>query len=104
MTLRALPILGFSKRAVLTAAVDADDAVRDPQVSIGGRKHGTVGRRCTAVDAPKARGERAEAGEPHLESDLGDWPVGVAQQPRRSFEAANEQILVRSFAEGAAEF
>jgi hypothetical protein len=62
-----------------------------------------VGGRREAECPAEARGERAEAPEPDGGADLGDRAVGVAEQRRRSFEPAGQQVLVRGLAEGAPE-
>src|SRR5579859_2743677 len=102
-TLRAGRRLGFSKRAVLGPAVRQGDAAGDADVASWRREARPVGEGCRAVDPPEARGEGADTGEPHREADVGDAAIRVAKQCRSALEAAGQEVLVWSLAEGAPE-
>jgi len=52
-----------------------------------------------AEDAP----EGAEAAPAGIEGNVGDGPVGIAQQCHRPFDAAREQVAMRRHAEGLPE-
>ena len=69
----------------------------------GRRVRRAVGGRGHAVDAAEARGERADAAQADVEADVGDRPVGVAQQRGRPLHPAGQQVLVRRLAERAPE-
>src|SRR4051812_48511866 len=98
-TLRTRRRFGFSKRAVLRAAVRLCHAARDADKPLRGRERLAVRLRRLPVDAPEARGERAEAAEADREADLGDAPVGVAQERGGALEPARQQVLVRRLTE-----
>jgi len=56
-----------------------------------------------AGDIAKDPPEGAEAPPARAEGDFGDGQIGIAQQRRRPFDPAREQIAVRRDAEGLAE-
>src|SRR5215218_1036002 len=93
----------FSNRAVLRAAVGADDAGGDDGVGGGRRSGGAVLGRRRPVHPLEAGGEGADSLETDLEADLGDGVVGVAEQRRRPLQAPGLQVDVGGLAEGAAE-
>src|SRR3954468_7710208 len=72
------------------------DAVGD---GLGGRA-GPVGRRALADDGPERAAERAEAGEPHVEADLGHRSLALAQQRHGPLDAAALEVAVGALAEG----
>src|SRR5690349_21367029 len=53
------------------------------------------GARILAGDVAKRAAESAEAVPPRCERDVGDWPVGIAQQRGRALDTPREQIAVR---------
>ena len=67
------------------------------------RAGGAVGQRRDAVDAGEAGGERTNALPPDRHADVGHAVVGGAQQSRRPFQPAGEEVLVRGLAVGAPE-
>ena len=78
-------------------------AGRDPG-PVGRRRMGrTIGEGRAAVRPSEARRERADALQADHEADLRHRAVGAAQQGRRAFEPAREQVLVRRLAERLAE-
>src|SRR3954464_6552840 len=52
-----------------------------------------------AEDRAERAAERAEAGEAHVEADLGHAAVGLAQQEHRALDAPALQVAVRRLAE-----
>lgn len=58
-----------------------------------------IGRGGAAVGPAEARRERPEAAEADVEADLGDRPIGVAQELRRALEPPGQQILMGRRAE-----
>ena len=55
--------------------------------------------RALAGDVAERAAERAEAAPPGFERDVGDRPIGVAEQRGGALDAAREQIAVRREAE-----
>jgi hypothetical protein len=51
----------------------------------------------------EGRGERADAPEADVQTDLGDRPIGVPEQRCGALHPAHQQVAVRRLAEGAAE-
>src|SRR5690348_12309737 len=68
---------------------------RGPVAAVLARRH--------AHDRTERAAERAEAGEAHVEADLGDARVGRAQQEHRALDAPPLQVAVRRLAERRAE-
>src|SRR5205823_14912337 len=62
-----------------------------------------VGRWRHAERAAEARRERADAPQPHRKTDLGDCAIGRAQEQGGSLEPADQEVLMRSRAEGTVE-
>src|SRR5215204_6612082 len=58
-----------------------------------------VGGRRRARDPAERRRERAQGLEAHLEADVGDRRVGVAQELLRALDPAREDVLVRRLPE-----
>src|SRR4051812_6279731 len=58
-----------------------------------------VRRRRDAHDPPEGSAERPEAGEPHVEADLGHTAIGLAQQVHRPLDPAPLQVAMRRLAE-----
>src|SRR3954465_13260264 len=56
-----------------------------------------------ADDLLERAAERAQAGEPDLEADVGDAQVALAQRSHGAFDAAALQVAVRRLAERRAE-
>src|SRR5689334_24968708 len=64
---------------------------------------GAVFRGVLADDVAESAAERAEAGKPDLEADVGDASLRFAQQEHRPLNAPALQVAVRRLAEGRAE-
>ncbi len=64
---------------------------------------GPVGRWGQSEGPAEAGREGSDAPQAHVEADVRDRPVGVAQQRGCSFEATRQQVLVRRIAEGPTE-
>jgi hypothetical protein len=62
-----------------------------------------VARWRLADDLPKGATERSQAHEADVEADVGDAPVGLAQQEHRSLDTPPLQVAVRGFPEDGAE-
>jgi len=56
-----------------------------------------------ADDLPESAGEGAEAREAHVEADVGDAALGLAQEEHRPLDAATLEVAVRCLAEGGSE-
>src|SRR5215212_3898984 len=102
---------GFSKparflRHALPLA-NADPWSHRPHLDAVGRDHRTVPRairrRALADDLPERPTERAEAHEAHVEADVGDAPVGLAEEEHRSLNAPTLQVTMRRLTEGGPE-
>ena len=79
--------------------VALEDATRYPGVYRRRRHAGAVGGRRQPVHPGEARGEGPDALQADHHADVGDRPVGVAQQRRGPFQAPCLQIRARGFAE-----
>src|SRR2546430_12173947 len=91
----------FSKRAVLRAAVRAQDAGRDQCMLRSRRVLHAVGGRRHAVASCEAGRERANTPEADGEADVGDAAVGRAEQGRGTLQKPGEQVSVLRFAAGS---
>src|SRR3954471_20225839 len=58
-----------------------------------------IGARRLADDVAERAAERAETGEADVEADLGDAPVGLAQEEHRALDPAALEVAVRRLAE-----
>jgi len=88
----------FSKRAVLRAAVCLRHAARDPDLAFRRGVQSPVVEWRSTEHAPEARCELAEALRADSETDVGNRPIGRAQQVRSSLQPARQQVLVRRLA------
>lgn len=82
----------------------AGEAWRDPsKPAARGLRAGAVLARALAGDVAEDAPECAQAFPAGAEGDFGDRQVGVAQQRRRPFDAARQQITMRRDAESLLE-
>src|ERR1700737_518843 len=63
----------------------------------------SVVARIQADDVSKSAAEGAEAGEPHVQADVGDAALGLAQQEHRSLDPPSLEIAMRRLSKGRAE-
>src|SRR5690349_4062460 len=77
-------------------------AARDVRPPIALRALPVFGWRL-AEHVAESAAEGAQAGEAHVEADLGHRQVAVAQQRHRALDAAALEVAVRRLAEGVAE-
>src|SRR3954454_2799840 len=103
-TLRRAGAIGFSKTALLRLVAGPGPRHHDARGHVAGGARAAppslaVGARRHPDHAGERAAEGAQAREPDVEADLGDGPLGLAQQRHRALQPAPLQVAVGGLAE-----